>query len=63
MNIFERVAEYRAESDRLSWNGTFEDYIALREDPTPAMTAHARVYQMIESFGVEEVGGINGISF
>ncbi|MFS0870102.1 PrkA family serine protein kinase [Paenibacillus xylanilyticus] len=58
MNIFERVAEYRAESDRLSWNGTFEDYIALlREDPTPAMTAHARVYQMIESFGVEEVGG------
>ncbi|KAF4325381.1 hypothetical protein G195_000900 [Phytophthora kernoviae 00238/432] len=34
------------------------DYIALlREDPTPAMTAHARVYQMIESFGVEEVGG------
>ncbi|MCM3131511.1 PrkA family serine protein kinase [Paenibacillus polysaccharolyticus] len=58
MNIFERVAEYRAESDRLSWNGTFEDYIALlREDPTPAMTAHARVYQMIESFGVEEVSG------
>ncbi|KAA8785216.1 serine protein kinase [Paenibacillus sp. 4624] len=58
MNIFERVAEYQAESDRLSWNGTFEDYIALlREDPTPAMTAHARVYQMIESFGVEEVGG------
>ncbi|PQP82482.1 protein prkA [Paenibacillus sp. PCH8] len=58
MNIFERVAEHRAESDRLTWNGTFEDYIAmLREDPTPAMTAHARVYQMIESFGVEEVGG------
>ncbi|WP_440118175.1 PrkA family serine protein kinase [Paenibacillus sp. QZ-Y1] len=58
MNIFERVAEHRAESDRLSWNGTFEDYIALlREDPTPAMTAHSRVYQMIESFGVEEVGG------
>ncbi|WP_315372675.1 PrkA family serine protein kinase [Paenibacillus xylanexedens] len=58
MNIFERVAEHRAESDRLTWNGTFEDYIALlREDPTPAMTAHARVYEMIESFGVEEVGG------
>ncbi|PYE52610.1 PrkA family serine protein kinase [Paenibacillus barcinonensis] len=58
MNIFERVAEYRAESDRLTWNGTFEDYIALlKEDPTPAMTAHARVYQMIESYGVEEVGG------
>ncbi|MCP1183197.1 PrkA family serine protein kinase [Paenibacillus sp. 1781tsa1] len=58
MNIFERVAEHRAESDRLTWNGTFEDYIELlRKDPTPAMTAHARVYEMIESFGVEEVGG------
>ncbi|OPG98537.1 protein prkA [Chryseobacterium mucoviscidosis] len=64
MNIFERVAEHRAESDRLSWNGTFEDYIALlREDPTPAMTAHARVYQMIESFGVEEVGGYKRYKF
>ncbi|MBT2284691.1 PrkA family serine protein kinase [Paenibacillus polymyxa] len=58
MNIFERIAEHRAESDRLTWNGTFEDYIELlRENPTPAMTAHARVYEMIESFGVEEVGG------
>ncbi|WFR62147.1 PrkA family serine protein kinase [Paenibacillus amylolyticus] len=58
MNIFERVAEHRAESDRLTWNGTFEEYIELlRKDPTPAMTAHARVYEMIESFGVEEVGG------
>ncbi|CAH1206614.1 MULTISPECIES: PrkA family serine protein kinase [Paenibacillus] len=58
MNIFERVAEHRAENDRLSWNGTFEDYIELlKKDPTPAMTAHARVYQMIESYGVEEVDG------
>lgn len=31
MNIFERVAEHRAESDRLTWNGTFEDYIAAAE--------------------------------
>ncbi|WP_211746768.1 PrkA family serine protein kinase [Paenibacillus sp. Marseille-Q4541] len=58
MNIFERVAEFRAETDRLSWTGTFKDYIQiLQKDPTPAMTAHARVYEMIKSYGVEESGG------
>lgn len=58
MNIFERVAEYRAENNRLAWSGTFREYIEiLKKDPTPAMTAHARVYKMIESFGVEEVRG------
>ena len=58
MNIFERVAEFRAETDRLSWTGTFKDYIQiLQKDPTPAMTAHARVYEMIESYGVEEKNG------
>lgn len=58
MNIFERVAEFRAETDRLSWTGTFKDYIQiLQKDPTPAMTAHARVYEMIKSYGVEEKDG------
>lgn len=58
MNIFERVAEFRAETDRLSWTGTFKDYIQiLQNDPTPAMTAHARVYEMIKSYGVEEKDG------
>ncbi|WP_276354613.1 PrkA family serine protein kinase [Cohnella caldifontis] len=58
MDIFRRIAEYRAESERLGWTGTFRDYIdLLRQDPTPAMTAHARVYEMIVSHGVEESGG------
>ncbi|WP_313996503.1 PrkA family serine protein kinase [uncultured Paenibacillus sp.] len=58
MDIFKRISEYNAESERLAWSGTFKDYIALLEkDPTPAMTAHARVYEMIKSFGVEETGG------
>ncbi|MGN7358244.1 PrkA family serine protein kinase [Paenibacillus sp. SAF-054] len=58
MDIFERVAAYRAESDQLAWNGTFKDYVELlRQNPSPAMTAHARVYDMIKSYGVEEVGG------
>jgi serine protein kinase len=58
MDIFKRLSEYRAESDKLAWTGTFKEYVdLLRKDPTPAMTAHARVYDMIESYGVEEVGG------
>ncbi|MGG6312099.1 PrkA family serine protein kinase [Paenibacillus macerans] len=58
MDIFERMAAYRAESDSLSWSGTFKQYIELlAQDPSPAMTAHARVYEMIKSFGVEEEGG------
>ncbi|KKO53636.1 PrkA family serine protein kinase [Paenibacillus sp. DMB20] len=58
MDIFERIASYRAESDRLAWSGTFREYIEiLKMDPLPAMTAHARVYDMIESYGIEETGG------
>lgn len=58
MDIFQRLAEYRAESEKLTWSGTFRDYIdLLRRDPAPAMTAHARVYDMIVSHGVEENGG------
>jgi len=58
MDIFERIAAYRAESDALAWDGTFKDYVALlAEDPSLAMTAHARVYEMIESYGVEEING------
>lgn len=58
MEIFERISAYRAESESLAWNGTFKDYIELLvKDPSPAMTAHARVYAMIESYGVEEKDG------
>ncbi|MFF2091924.1 PrkA family serine protein kinase [Paenibacillus sp. NPDC058174] len=58
MDIFKRISEYRTESEKLEWTGTFKAYIELlRQDPTPAMTAHSRVYDMIESFGVEDTNG------
>lgn len=58
MDIFKRISEYQAESEKLAWTGTFKDYVdLLRKDPSPAMTAHSRVYEMIESHGVEDVGG------
>ncbi|MCU6709885.1 PrkA family serine protein kinase [Paenibacillus sp. J5C_2022] len=58
MDIFKRISEYQEESERLAWTGTFREYIEqLSKEPSPAMTAHARVYEMIESYGVEETGG------
>lgn len=58
MDIFERIATYRAENDRMAWSGTFKDYIELlKQDPTPAKTAHARIYDMIKSHGIEEHNG------
>ncbi|MFC5402823.1 PrkA family serine protein kinase [Cohnella soli] len=64
MDIFSRISEFRAESERLSWSGTFREYIdLLRRDQAPAMTAHARVYDMIVSHGVEERGGSKKYTF
>ncbi|MFB9278972.1 PrkA family serine protein kinase [Cohnella cellulosilytica] len=64
MDIFSRISEYRAESEKLGWSGTFRDYIdILRRDNSPAMTAHARVYDMIVSHGVEESGGSKKYKF
>jgi len=64
MDIFSRISEYRAESEKLSWSGTFREYIELlRRDSTPAMTAHARVYDMIVSQGVEERNGSRKYKF
>ena len=58
MDILKRISAYKAESEKLAWTGTFTEYLELlKQDPTPAMTAHARVYEMIESFGVVEDGG------
>ncbi|MCR8659370.1 PrkA family serine protein kinase [Paenibacillus endoradicis] len=58
MDIFKRISEYQAESDRLAWSGTFREYVEiLKNDVSTAMTAHSRVYEMIESHGVEVKNG------
>lgn len=58
MDIFRRIAEYRAERERLRWEGTFAEYVELvRRNPKIARFAHARIYDMIVWHGVEEVDG------
>ncbi|MBP1905281.1 serine protein kinase [Paenibacillus turicensis] len=64
MDIFDRISAYRAESDALQWRGNLKSYLELlAKDPTPAMTAHARVYEMIKSYGIEEVDGRKRYAF
>jgi len=58
MDILKRISAYKAESEKLAWTGTFKEYIEmLKKDPAPAMTAHARVYEMIKSYGVTDESG------
>jgi len=55
LDLIQRLEQHRAEERRLAWRGTFADYFELvREDPALARLAHARVYDMITSGGVEE---------
>lgn len=58
MSIFKRIAEYRAENERLAWKGSFAEYYELvKKNPKLAMTAHSRVFNMIASKGTEERNG------
>jgi serine protein kinase len=64
MDILKKVEQYREEEERLKWEGTFADYLALlKEKPWVAQTAHARVYNMIKDAGFEEKDGRKTYSF
>ncbi|HZG83668.1 PrkA family serine protein kinase [Paenibacillus sp.] len=64
MDILKRISQFRSEEEHLAWSGTFAEYLELvREKPYLAMTAHARVYEMIKSAGVENVDGQNRYMF
>ncbi|HEY8486080.1 MAG TPA: hypothetical protein VIL11_01675, partial [Limnochordales bacterium] len=64
MNVLKKLEEYREQEKALQWEGTFVDYLELvRKNPRIAQHAHARVYQMIISHGVEEVDGVKRYRF
>ncbi|MHB0870892.1 MAG: PrkA family serine protein kinase, partial [Chloroflexota bacterium] len=55
MNLIERLEQFRAEEEMLNWQGTFADYWSLvQRNPESAQLAHARIYNMIMSAGVEQ---------
>ena len=58
INIADRLKAYTLGKRGLDWQGTFSEYLEIvRTIPTVANTAHARVYDMIASAGIEEVNG------
>ena len=64
MDILKRISKYRSEEEKLAWSGTFAEYLELvRANPHLSMTAHARVYEMIKSAGVEVVDGHKRYAF
>jgi len=55
MDLASKLSEYRAQEQRINWEGSFTDYCALvKQNPHIAQLAHARIYNMIVSAGVEE---------
>ncbi len=58
LDLIQRLEQHRAEEQRLAWSGTFADYFELvRQNPSIARLAHARVFDMITAAGVETDGG------
>ena len=63
-SLMKRLEEHRQRESQLSWTGTFADYLDLvAKIPAIAQHSHARIYQMIASAGIEEVGGIRRYKF
>lgn len=58
MDILKRIENYRAQEEKLKWEGTFSDYLKLLETkPWIAQSAHSRLYNMIKDAGIEEENG------
>ncbi|WP_050614085.1 PrkA family serine protein kinase [Bacillus testis] len=64
MDILRKIERHREEEQKLKWEGTFADYLALvKERPWIAQSAHSRVYNMIKDAGIEDVNGQRTYSF
>lgn len=58
LDIINQLNQYRREENELKWEGTFKEYLELLKDRKEvAQTAHSRIYEMIESAGVEVKDG------
>lgn len=58
MDFLGKIKQHRRDEEKLKWEGTFAEYLALlKERPEIAQSAHSRVYNMIKSAGVTEEDG------
>ncbi|HBQ28568.1 MAG TPA: protein prkA [Desulfotomaculum sp.] len=64
MNFLKRLEEHRALEKKLSWEGTFADYLeVIKNNSFVCQLAHSRIYEMIKAAGVEETGGVKQYKF
>jgi serine protein kinase len=64
MDFLNRLEAFRQKEKKLAWHGTFREYLTLlQEKPHVAQLAHARIYNMVVSHGVEEVEGVKRYKF
>ncbi len=64
MELLARLEKYRLEEKKLSWEGTFKEYLEMvTRNPRIAQLSHARIYSMIKSAGIEEVDGVKRYNF
>ncbi|GAF26227.1 putative Ser protein kinase [Moorella thermoacetica Y72] len=64
VEILQRLEEYRQEARKLHWEGTFAEYLKMViANPKLARLAHARIYDMIAGYGVEEIDGVKHYRF
>lgn len=53
-DVFEKLDAHAAHYKAENWEGTFRDYLSIvRANPRAAQLAHARIYEMVRSHGVE----------
>ncbi len=56
-DILKQAEEHRLTADKLHWEGTFKDYLDIvSQNPRVSDLAHARMFDMIVSAGVEDNG-------
>ena len=54
-DILKRIDEQRSQADKLTWEGTFTDYLDIvHKNPKVSDLAHARLYDMIVAAGYDE---------
>src|SRR5438477_6275453 len=60
MDLIKKLEEFRTQEQALTWEGTFADYFeVVKSNPRVAQLAHARIFDMVMSAGVETgKGGI-----
>ncbi len=62
--VLKRLEEFRQSESTLHWEGTFANYLELvAKNPAITQFAHARIYNMIVSSGVEEINGVRRYNF